>query len=719
MLNTGPPIEMSTFADKHWGQRRRNPDGSGTTAALAAYRLVSFRLSKLCPHPRTSKRIGLIAGACIAVLAAILLLTVFLMDWNLLRGPVSRMASTRLGRPVRIEGQLDVRLTSLTPTVSVGGLDIGNPAWVGGGSMFHAERVTVQVKVLELFKSALVLPSVRIERPQIHLLRAADGRTNWRNARPGQPTSGKALDLPVIQSFDLQAGEFTFKDVRRELEFKGIAMAKEIAAEGGNGSRPFRLSGNGTMNGKPFRFDVRGAPLVNVEREKPYPFAAEIVADSTHITAQGAIPRPFDLRYVSADLNLVGDDLADLYYISGLAFPNTPPYRIVSRLSRTGSLVAFKNMSGTVGDSDLRGNVSIELGRDRPMLQAKITSQSLDLDDVATWFGAGPSTRAGEAVSAKQRAAIAARAPKGKLFPDAKLRVARVRSMDAEVDYQAATVRSEHLPIRAASLIVKLNDGVLNFDPVSLALPEGKIKGTVRLDATGAVARTELDAKLFGVQLAQFKAKNSTTAPFAGVMRGRVKLIGEGNSVHDFVSASNGTATFVVPRGEVREALAEMTGVNVSRGLGLLLTQDQNKTNVRCGVADLKATKGTLQVQNLVFDTQNVLITGRGEVRLEDEQYDLKIKGQPKKLRLMRLKSPVAMRGSLGKPTFGLEADAKSIGQTGVAAVLGALVAPLAAVVAFVDPGLAKDADCASLLAEAKAAGAPVKTAEIQNAPRR
>jgi len=52
-------------------------------------------------------------------------------------------------------------------------------------------------------------------------------------------------------------------------------------------------------------------------------------------------------------------------------------------------------------------------------------------------------------------------------------------------------------------------------------------------------------------------------------------------------------------------------------------------------------------------------------------------------------------------------------------AALAALVTPLAAVVAFVDPGLAEDADCASLLAEAKASGAPVKTAEVEQAPKK
>src|SRR5262249_48765071 len=123
--------------------------------------------------------------------------------------------------------------------------------------------------------------------------------------------------------------------------------------------------------------------------------------------------------------------------------------------------------------------------------------------------------------------------------------------------------------------------------------------------------------------------------------------------------------------------------------------------------------------RNLVFDTDNVLITGEGDVSLRDEQLELTLKGHPKKLRLLRLKSPVTIRGPLLRPSMGLQIDRRAVGQSGVAVALGALVTALAAVVAFVDPGLAKDADCSSLLAEAKAEGTPVKTAEMPKAPHR
>ena len=57
-----------------------------------------------------------------------------------------------------------------------------------------------------------------------------------------------------------------------------------------------------------------------------------------------------------------------------------------------------------------------------------------------------------------------------------------------------------------------------------------------------------------------------------------------------------------------------------------------------------------------------------------------------------------------------------ALAQGGIAAALGFLN-PLAAILAFIDPGLAKDANCGPLLQQAKAQGAPVKSAAIADAP--
>ena len=54
----------------------------------------------------------------------------------------------------------------------------------------------------------------------------------------------------------------------------------------------------------------------------------------------------------------------------------------------------------------------------------------------------------------------------------------------------------------------------------------------------------------------------------------------------------------------------------------------------------------------------------------------------------------------------------------GLAAVLGTVLTPLAAILPFVDPGLAKDASCAALMADARYSGVPVRAVKAVPAHR-
>ena len=89
--------------------------------------------------------------------------------------------------------------------------------------------------------------------------------------------------------------------------------------------------GDGALNGNKFTAAVHGGPLLNVDEAKPYAFTADIHAGQTHVTADGSITHPFHLDRYAANLNLTGPSLADLYYLTGLVMPRTPPYHVTQR----------------------------------------------------------------------------------------------------------------------------------------------------------------------------------------------------------------------------------------------------------------------------------------------------------------------------------------------------------------------------------------------------
>jgi AsmA family protein len=106
-----------------------------------------------------------------------------------------------------------------------------------------------------------------------------------------------------------------------------------------------------------------------------------------------------------------------------------------------------------------------------------------------------------------------------------------------------------------------------------------------------------------------------------------------------------------------------------------------------------------------------VLARGRGTINLATERMDFRIEGDSKKPRLVRLFIPITIRGPFLEPKIGLD-PSKAVGQGGVAAALASLVNPAALLLPVLTAGEAKDADCASLVSEARQQGAPVKVSQ-------
>lgn len=642
------------------------------------------------------KRIALLFAGVFGVLAATFVLFVTFADWNAMKGPISRFASSAAGRPIEIRGDLDVDPWSLTPRIRVTQLYVGNPPIYNERGMFaEVQNAEVDVRLFPLFFGRLDIVRLDLDGANIALYRSAEGVSNWApNARAG----GKPFNLPAIRSFSVTNGEVILVDDKRGMELSAVFTSNESQED--TDQRRFVLNGDGSLNNRPFKVELTGAALINVRRDRPYAFNADVRMGGTRLLADGSIRRPFDLSAFTADITASGPDMADLYYLIGLTLPNTPPYQLAGNVARTGDRYTMTALNGRVGDSDLAGNFNVTRVNNRPRLVGEFSSRSLDFDDLLTVLGAAPDTS--ESASDEQRAAAARLAARGRLLPDARLDISRVRNMDAEVTYAAAEVRATNIPLRAVTLTLSLDHGLLRLDPLTLTLTQGRLGGAVSINARQDVPRVDLDMRLADARMeSMFRAME--TPPLTGPLYGRIRLSGSGAAMHDAAANADGDIMLVTPRGEIREALAELTGINVIRGLGLFLSDDQGTIPVRCGVAAFRVRNGIAQAHAIAFDTETILITGTGSISLHDESVNLRLEGQPKEARLVSIGAPITISGQLRSPSIGVDAG-EALGQGGFAAVLGSLVAPIVGVLPFVDLGLAEDADCAALIAEARAA---------------
>ncbi len=645
--------------------------------------------TKAAPWPR----IGLWTGGVVGALVATLVLFLTFADWNALRGPISRFASTATGREISIRGDLDVDPWRLNPRIRVEGLHIGNPAQFRDRTeLAVVSQAEATVRWLPLFVGNLDFVRLDLNGADISLYRSAEGASNWSTTPAG--VRGRPINLPAIRYFSLNGGQLSFEDDKRNLKLEATFTTRESRDTRDPGQ--FALMGEGRINSRPFNVELTGAPLLNVRRDRPYAFQADVTAGGTHIVADGAISRPFNFNNWYANVRGSGEDLADLYTLIGLALPNTPPYNLTGRVERRANTYAMSDITGRVGDSDLSGAFTATRQRDdRLFLDGDFRSNSLDFDDAMTVLGGAPSTS--ETASPEQRLIAAHLAAQDRFLPDARLDISRVRNMDARVSYRAADVRSERVPLRGLSLDIGLDHGLLTLNPMTLDLRQGRVTGSASINAREATPRVEVDVRLSNARLESILAL-SGEPPLTGQLVGRVQLNGSGASVREAAAHADGTITFVTPQGEIREAFAELTGINVTRGLGLLLSGDDSKSDVRCGVASFRVSNGIANARTIVFDTEDVLIRGEGSISLRDETFDLSIQGHPKEVRLIRIDAPITVQGRWRSPSIGVDAS-DIAGQGGIAAALASFVAPIAALLPFVDLGLAEDANCAALLA--------------------
>jgi uncharacterized protein involved in outer membrane biogenesis len=649
----------------------------------------------------------------IALIVVGIVIFLALFNWDGFRPPLARMLSARLHRPVRIEGHLRVHLLSWTPSATVEGLQVGDPDWVSRSDglprrdMADFGAITIKVKLLPLFIGRVILPLVDIERPNIVLLRDRAGRATWDFSNGKSPA--KPIQAPPIQNFVINEGALKITDQIRRLSFSGTLNAHETAS--GAAATGFLLAGDGKLNAKPFAMRITGGPLLDVRPDRPYPFDATVSAGDTHLTAKGTIPHPFNLGEAQAALSVRGDNLADLYYLTGLALPDTPAYAISGQFSRDNLVFHFDRFVGRVGGSDLEGSLQADTSNGgRPYMRANLQSRVLNIADLGSLFGAtGRNKPSAPHFAMGPGAAAAAAKPATDLLPDAPLDVDRIRGMDADVTYKAMTVRaSPNLPLRQVSLGVKLDHGLLTLSPIDFDFPQGRLSGSAVIDARTSVQTDAVDMRVTGVQLQEFMGKGAGPPPLEGVLDARAKLTGTGDSVHKAAASSNGEVTLVIPRGRIRQAFAELLGIDASKGLFMLLSKNDHQTDVRCAVADFRVHNGVMRADQIVLDTGVVLVSGQGDINLNNETINLTFTGKPKQFRLVRINAPIVVTGRLTSPSFGVKIGGAAV-QAGVATALAAAVNPLLVILPFVEAGHAHDADCAGLVTTAKGDGAPVK----------
>jgi len=593
------------------------------------------------------------------------------------RGPLIRFIASHVGRAIKVDGDLHLQLFALHPRVTAERVTIGNPPWVPPGTTAVIDRLSFAIE-LPWIHRPLGIERLDAEGATLTLSRNDAGLANWQWMDPRVPDDTL---LPLLRRLSVPSARVLLQDDTRHLQFDGTVTVKEPSPT--EGPPPLRIEGTGQLNGRPVSFGIDGEPLATADHAKPYRFKFEEQSSGSQLTGGGALPRPFDFRVIDAEFAATGQDLEDLYFLTGVKLINTGRYRLAGKVARRGPKTRFTDLKASSGQSDVHGTASIDGSGDRPKLDIELNSEVLRLADLGLH--------------------AAGRDPDGRgkqwLMSDAALNPRAWRRDDAVASFRARRVDVGPIPVLNVAAALAVDHGILSVTPLTGHVFDGALTAHLKADLTTDDPADSLELKISDLNLERYLPHGSEEPLMKGLLLARVLAKGHGRSLHAFASSADGTLSATVPHGAIRAALAERAGLDL-RAIGPIFDKHAPETPVRCGVAGFQAHDGMLTAQTLVLDTEHVLIVGEGNIHMDSEALDLTLRGHPKRPGF-RLISPVLARGTLSHPSFAIQ-PRDSAAQTAAAVVLGVLLTPLASVLAFVDPGLSKDADCAVLLRENK-----------------
>jgi AsmA family protein len=661
-----------------------------------------------------------IISALLAVLAALifLLILVVIFAEPIIRSLTQSKGSEQLGRPLVIDGAFDIDWHWGYTKVHAEKIRLGNAPGYPEPDMLVVAQLDVGIKPLKLLTGRLEFGDILIKQPFVVLDRKSLTDYNWNfpalsdaNAAEEALEPDDRHDFPLIRSLKIQQGRFIFRDAVKDMNLD-LALDTAVGMGGkaqgksdkdGNDAtvddkHPLRVTGKGSLQRQPFVMEAKGGAIQYLrDSNEPYPLEFKLTMGDTRVDMAGAFKDPVRLSGIDANLKITGHTLSDLFYLTAIPLPPTPPYTLTGRLTKTGSIWGYERFEGKVGGSDLSGSLSYDIGGKRGFLRADLLSHVLDSADLGGFIGLAPG---GENAAPEQKKEAAEKKASPKLIPDVPLKLERLRATDLDVTLRAEKISAPNLPFKGMEVRFDLRNGFLKLDPLKLVLADGTLDGNIAVDAQKDVPPMTVDLNIRKLSLAQFFANTRFANTTEGVFGGRVQLAGSGVSLADVLAGSNGQITMIMTSGKISRLLIEAADIDIAQALPLFLGKDK-ATHIRCAVVDFDVRNGQLDSKVLVLDTDDSLMVGNLGMDFKNERLDGRLDAKPKDSSIFAAQIPITIRGPLKSPQVGLEGK-KLSRKTVTVAALAAVLNPLAGLLPFIERGDAQDADCRALIAEAR-----------------
>jgi uncharacterized protein involved in outer membrane biogenesis len=644
------------------------------------------------PPRRDPASVALAAGAAIvaSIIGLILLAwaVLFVTKGRFLKPTFEKYASRASERQIKVAGDFQLYLNPIDIKFLAEGLTVSNPEWAERPTFFKSKRIDTNIETIPLIFGERRMTWLDLVDGDIDLEWDAKGERNtWTFGDPNKPA--RPFELPLIRRANVTGTTMRYRDPMMQL----LANIKvdTIKAQDTRFASDIRFAGDGSIRAKPFTLSGSLMSPNETISGGENRLALHAAAAGNVMDVSGTLPGATEIEGAKLRMAVRGPNLANLFDFLGVAIPETRRYRIRSNLTKQGGEWRFTRMNGRFGDSDLAGRMTISMPETRLKIDADLASNVVDIIDIGPFVGYNPV----RIEKAGDRGIIRTVGGTPRVLPDAPLRIDAISRFDAHVDYSVRRIRAESFPISNIAVTVDLVRSLLKLSPLTFDIARGHLASDIIINARGKPVVTDYDIRLaptpMGTLLARFGTEESGTT---GTVKARIQMKGEGDTVHESLASADGRIAIILPRGTFWTRNIQLSELDFGTFVTKMFAGKLKKpVEINCGLIGFTVRDGIAAADPILIDTQKNVMIGRGGFSFKDESVDLSFRADGKTFSLFSGQSPVGIGGHFAAPK--LDVISPELIARGAAGLgLGIVASPLAAILAFVDPGDAKAAAC-------------------------
>lgn len=664
--------------------------------------------------------------------------------WPFLRQPLGNAMTRAAAVPVQLQGAVKLHLL-WRPRLEVEHLRIASDPRFEVPHLLDARRVTLAWSWSDVWRwrrgERLRIEALQADELDAHLVRSADRSANWQlgaDTAPKDPDEEDFAGLPRFGSLTVGQGLIAWTDVVQDVDMKIQLQGREgetVSAQRSGYEAVF----SGRYRAMPVKLQVQAGgtlPLLQdadaATRAPWVPMRVEGSVASSRLLFDGQAAALLGTPRLQGALQFKGPSLAAVGKPLGITLPETPPFDLRGELQHEGGAWRLQASRATIGSSRLRGDLLYDRRTRPPRLSGLLAGPKLALADL------------GPAIGTRGPAAAAEPNSNGRVLPQRRFDLPSLKAMDADVQVNIDEVdfgTEKMASLRQLQTRLRLQAGVLRLEDLQAVVSGGSVKGLTQLDANASPARWEARLDFAGIDLAGWlRGLRPASAPgdapaatatkalkrereqarqggdqpvqayLTGVLSGNLQVRGEGRSTAEILGTLDGPLNLRLRDGTLSYLATEAMGLDVAQALGVVIQGDR-PLPLRCARFDLVARQGVIEPTLAVMDNADSTIWITGQVSLRDESLALRAVTRPKDWSPLSLRTPITVKGTLGKPDVGIEAQGLA-GRVLGALALGAAVGPAAALLPFIEQGREGAADPCNPPAVATAAPAAPKNPE-------